>query len=111
MKHLNKYLTVGLITTTFAGSAFTVQASEADINDAVNAANATVTMQYAVELALQKVPGMAVGAKFKGDDGKTVWKIEIVDSNQTSHDLKIDATSGDVLKNRIDQADYEDKDD
>ena len=110
MKHLNKYIATVLITAGIAGTAYAAQAKEAEINDAIAATSAAITMHYAVDLALQKVPGTAVAAEFEDEDVRAVWEIEIVASNKSVHDLKIDATSGDVLQDRIDDADDDDED-
>jgi uncharacterized membrane protein YkoI len=109
MKHMRKYIAVGLITAGVAGTVYTVQAKVARINDALGVTTANVTLGDAVGLASRIVPGTPVAAQFEDEAGKAVWKVEILASDQTVHDLDIDAASGDVLKNRVDKPDHEDE--
>jgi uncharacterized membrane protein YkoI len=108
--HLNRYIAALLIPASIAGSAYAIQAKAAETNDAIGATKATVTMNYAVDLALQKVPGTAVSAKYEDEGGRAVWEVEVLATNSEVHDLKVDAASGDVLKDRIDQVDRNDDD-
>ena len=111
MKNLNRYITAALFTSVLAGATYGVQAKESETNDALTVSNAKVSINSAIELALQKVPGIAVAAEYENDDGESVWEVEVLAANKSVHDLTIDAVTGKVLSNKIDSDDHEDKDD
>ncbi|MGD8421774.1 MAG: PepSY domain-containing protein, partial [Gammaproteobacteria bacterium] len=108
MKPTKKQLATVLITVGLAGAAFASQAKEPRMNDAYEAAGANVSIVSALNLALDEVPGTAVGAKFEdNENGHSFWKVEILASNQQVRDLKIDSTTGQVLSNLADREDTE----
>ena len=57
-------------------------------------ATATVTLEEAVRHALKAVPGKAVEAEIGKEDGRTVYEIEIVDSNNKTQKVYVDAQTG-----------------
>lgn len=57
-------------------------------------ASAKVTMEEAVKSAIKAVPGKAAEADLGKDDGKTIWKIEIIDNNNKSQTVYVDAQTG-----------------
>lgn len=59
-------------------------------------------LHQASDLALNWVPGTIVEAELENEDGVTVWEIEIVDSNNQTMELVIDATSGKLLSQHLD---------
>ena len=107
MKPTKKHIATVLITVGLAGAAFASQAKEPRMNDAYEAAGANVSIVTALNLALDEVPGTAVGAKFEDKDGHGFWKVEILAGNQQVRDLKIDSTTGQVLNNLADREDTE----
>ncbi|MCW5798622.1 MAG: Peptidase [Nitrospira sp.] len=58
------------------------------------AATATVTLEDAVKHALKAVPGKAVEAEIGKEDGRTVYEVEIIDSNNKTQKVYVDAQSG-----------------
>lgn len=58
------------------------------------AATATVTLEDAVKHALKAVPGKAVEAEIGKDDGRTVYEVEIIDSNNKTQKVYVDAQNG-----------------
>lgn len=104
MKHLRKIVTVALI-----GAAFSIQAKDShSVNDALAVTTASVTLEQAVSIALQTVPGTVAEAEFDNDDGQAVWEVEIVGTDkQQVYEVKIDANSGKVIMQGIDEDDYE----
>jgi len=102
MKNVKKIVLIALI-----GAAFSIQAKDShSVNDALAVTTATVTLEQAVSIALQTVPGTAVKAEFDNDDGQTVWEVEIVGTDkQQVYELKIDATSAKVVMQGIDKDD------
>jgi len=110
MKPTKKHLATVLITAGLAGAAFASQAKDAQLNDAVAASGANLTLNGALTLALQEVPGTAVSAKFEDRNGHAVWAVEILASNQEVRNLLIDSTTGNVLQNSTDRIDRKDRD-
>jgi uncharacterized membrane protein YkoI len=58
------------------------------------AASATITLEDAIKKALVAVPGKAVEAEIGKEDGRTCYEIEIVDRNNKTQKVYVDATSG-----------------
>ncbi len=112
MKHLNKIIAAAVISgVTLAGASMAVQAKNPSVNDAVAATNAAVTLEQAIGIAKQVVPGTASKAEFSTDEAPAVWEIEIIGANQQVFDIEVDPTSGKVLKQKVDKADNGDDDD
>jgi len=59
---------------------------------------AQITMDKAVEIALQRVPGKAVGAEIEKEDGRATYEIKIIDTTNSSRKVHVDARTGDVMK-------------
>lgn len=93
-----------------AGTAYVAQAKSSESNDAEAVTQASVSMNKAIEIALEQVPGNVVGAEFENDDGQALWEVEILAANKEVYELEIDAASGKVLKQKKDEDDDE-KDD
>ncbi len=64
------------------------------------AATATVTLEDAVKHALKEVPGKAVEAEIGKEDGRTVYEVEIVDHNNKTQKVYVDAQNGHVKIDR-----------
>lgn len=57
---------------------------------------ARVTMVEALKTAQKKVPGKPVEVTMGKDDGRVVYKIEIIDKDKSTKKVYIDATTGKV---------------
>ena len=57
---------------------------------------ATVSMIEALKTAEQQVPGKPVEVNMGKDDGRVVYKIEIIDSQKKTRHVYIDAQTGKV---------------
>lgn len=57
-------------------------------------ANTKVPLEEAIRNAIKTVPGKAAEADLGKDEGRTVWKIEIIDQNNKSQTVYVDAQSG-----------------
>lgn len=111
MKHFNKIIAAAVFSgVALAGASMAVQAKKPSINDAVVVTNASVSIEQAINMAKQVVPGTASKAEFSTDEGKAVWEVEIVAANQQVFDIEVDPTSGKVLKQKLDSADNGDDD-
>ncbi|MBS0170686.1 MAG: PepSY domain-containing protein [Nitrospira sp.] len=63
-------------------------------------ATASVTLEDAVKHALKAVPGKAVEAEIGKEDGRTVYEVEIVDHNNKTQKVYVDAQNGQVKIDR-----------
>ncbi len=57
-------------------------------------ANVKVPLEEAVKSATKMVPGKAAEADLGKDDGRTIWKIEVIDHNNKSQTVYVDAQTG-----------------
>lgn len=57
-------------------------------------ASAKIPMEEAIKSAIKAVPGKAAEADLGKDDGRTIWKIEIIDHNNKSQTVYVDAQTG-----------------
>ena len=57
-------------------------------------AGAKIPLEEAVKNAIKAVPGKAAEADLGKDDGRTIWKIEIIDHNNKSQTVYVDAQTG-----------------
>ncbi|GJL58260.1 MAG: hypothetical protein NPIRA03_11170 [Nitrospirales bacterium] len=57
-----------------------------------------ITLVEAVETAMKTVKGKAVDAELEQEEGKTVFEVKIVDENETTREVYVDAQSGNVVK-------------
>jgi uncharacterized membrane protein YkoI len=64
------------------------------------AKSATVTLDKAVQAAVAAMPGQAVEAELSKDEGRTVYKIEIIDNNNKTQKVYVDAQT---LETRVDK--------
>lgn len=57
-------------------------------------AGAKITMEEAIKSATKAVPGKAAEAELGKDDGRTIWKIEVIDQHNKSQTVYVDAQTG-----------------
>jgi uncharacterized membrane protein YkoI len=57
-------------------------------------ASAKITMEDAIKSAVKAVPGKAAEADLGKEDGRTIWKIEVIDQNNKSQTVYVDAQTG-----------------
>lgn len=58
------------------------------------AGSASITLEDAIKKALTTVPGKAVEAEIGKDDGRTCYVVEIVDRNDKTQKVYVDAQTG-----------------
>jgi uncharacterized membrane protein YkoI len=63
-------------------------------------AGAKIPLEEAVKSALKAVPGKAAEADLGKDDGRTIWKIEVIDHNNKSQTVYVDAQTGMAKMNK-----------
>lgn len=62
--------------------------------------SATITLENAVKTAVGSVPGKAVEVNMGKDDGRVVYKVEIIDSAGKSRHVYVDANNGNILQKK-----------
>ena len=60
------------------------------------AKSATVTMDKAVQAAVTAIPGKAVDAELSKGDGRTVYKVEIIDNADKIRKVYVDAQTMEI---------------
>ena len=68
-------------------------------------AKAKITTDTAVQIALQAHPGQLRETKLETDDGPLVYSVMILDGIK-QYEVRVDAMSGEVLSDKLDEADY-----
>lgn len=64
----------------------------------VDPARAKITEDQARQAALAKFPGgSVVKATLEDENGTLIWEVKVTDTNKQEHEVKVDATSGQVL--------------
>jgi len=84
------------------GSVKVKSGDEADFVDRTR-----VPLDLAVKAALQAVPGKALKAELKNEDGSLVYEVEVIKTNNRTTDVEIDAGNEKVLKIDDDRNDNE----
>lgn len=59
-----------------------------------------MTLDKAVQAAVAAMPGQAVEAELSKDEGRTVYKIEIIDNNNKTQKVYVDAQT---LETRVEK--------
>ena len=108
MKHANRLLAALLMTGGLAGTIYAVHVNASDDVEPKMAMNAKVTLTDAIDIALENVPGMPIGVDLEYENDIMFWDVEILDDSQQVFEVEIDATSGDVLKQHIENDDEKD---
>lgn len=57
-------------------------------------AGAKITMEEAIKSATKAVPGKAAEADLGKDDGRTIWRVQVIDHNNKSQTVYVDAQTG-----------------
>ena len=57
-------------------------------------AGAKISMEEAIKSAVKAVPGKAAEAELGKDGDRTIWKVEVIDHNNKSQTVYVDAQTG-----------------
>jgi uncharacterized membrane protein YkoI len=69
------------------------------LKDKDMALGAMITMEQAIKTAVDSVPGgRAYEAEMDKEDGRATYKIELVDPQRKTYRVKVDATTGQLIK-------------
>ena len=83
--------------------------SGAKISDAVAIAKSKISLEQAIVIAQKNVTGDLISAEFDQNDYTSGGNFEVkFISNDTEHEVKIDASTGKVLKSKQEKLDAED---
>ncbi|RMH32279.1 MAG: hypothetical protein D6690_14070 [Nitrospirae bacterium] len=69
-----------------------------------------ITLEQAIQTAKTTVPGRVLEAELEKEDGKVVYEVDIAGADGNIHELTVDADSGKVLKNEVEDEDHDGKD-
>ncbi|MGN7388148.1 PepSY domain-containing protein [Sporosarcina sp. SAFN-015] len=61
-----------------------------------------ISMEQAIDIALQRVPGEVVKAELEFDDGTLLYEVEIRTSQGVKYEVKVDAVTGQVMRVKLD---------
>jgi uncharacterized membrane protein YkoI len=92
----------GLLTTGVFMGAVTAQTAQAE---------AEVSLQQAIEIALLEVPGTVEEAELESEDGALVYEIEILGADNQMFEVEIAAATGAVIEVEAEDADDDDDED
>ena len=103
MKKSNKVITTSLIGLLIAGtSAFAIAGQNNDGESSKLVNEAGITIDQAMSIGLNEVPGKVTESEIEKEDGKLVWEISVLDNQNQTYELEIDANSGEVLEKELD---------
>ena len=111
MKKRNTLVTAIVVASAISGVSW-IAAANANSDKAAQAATVAIAQDQAVNIALQAVPGTVVESEFESEDGVSLWEIEILDANQQVTEVEVDANTGEILSQKVDNdTDEEDEGD
>lgn len=61
-------------------------------------ASARITLEEAIRTAVQAMPGKAVKAEIGKEEGRTVYEVKIIDSQDKTRKVYVDAQTGQTMK-------------
>ena len=101
MKKRNTLVIAIVVASAISGVSW-VAAANSNTDEAAQAAKVAIAQDQAVKIALQAVPGTVVESEFESEDGVSLWEIEILDANQQVTEVDVDANTGEILSQKVD---------
>ena len=96
----------GSLLNTSASASSTEATNKVEISDAKEQQllekEAKLTKDESIAIALKEIDGKVKETELEDEDGIIVYGVEVVDAKGQSHDVKIDAKTGKVLKVEVD---------
>ena len=86
---LRLMMSVAVVSALAAGPAWAIFETNKEL-----VASAKIPLDEAVKSAVKIVPGKAAEADLGKDDGRTIWRIEVIDHNNKSQTVYVDAQTG-----------------
>lgn len=97
---LNKKLTSAILPLALACALpLTVMA---DADKKLELDSVSVTIASAMDIALEQVPGIVIGAELEHEDDATVWEVEVMGEDNKAVEVMINAQTGAVLDVEVD---------
>jgi len=90
-----KALTVGLA---IVGTSLTALSSQDDDHNFEMVNQASLSAGQAIAIALNAVSGKVIEAEIEKEDGKLVWEVEVLTSENEVYELEIDANDGRIIE-------------
>ena len=101
MKSIKKTLAATLATAGVIGAA-SFAVADAGKSEYQQLADANIQFNDAIEIAMTAVPGKVFEAELDMEDKQAIWEVEILSAENQVVELEIDATSGEILSQEID---------
>ena len=101
MKHIKKTMTASLITAAMIGAA-SLAIADMDKNEQQQLADANIQFSDAIEIAMTAVPGKVFEVELELEDEQAVWEVEILSVENQQVEVEIDANTGEILSQEID---------
>ncbi|MHB8453936.1 MAG: PepSY domain-containing protein [Acidiferrobacterales bacterium] len=97
----------GLATAILATAAiYSAQSMGAERNDSAAIRQTKITLTQAISAAEQRVGGKAARAELENENGKLVYRVDVVRDAKTT-DVEVDVNNGQVLSAQADEVDHE----
>jgi uncharacterized membrane protein YkoI len=109
MKKQNAIVTAIVAASALSGIGW-IAAANANTDKDADVAKVAIAQDHAVKIALQAVPGSVVESEFESEDGVALWEIEILGANHQVTEIEIDANTGKILSQKIDNDNDNDND-
>ena len=87
-------------TTTETGTSETASSAATTSESSASTVEPKVTAEEAVQIALKRVPGEVVEIELEGHKSDPVWEVVVRGEDGAGSELKIDALSGEILKEK-----------
>ena len=87
-------------TTTETGTSETASSAGTTSESSASTVEPKVTAEEAVQIALKRVPGEVVEIELEGHKSDPVWEVVVRGEDGAGSELKIDALSGEILKEK-----------
>ncbi|WP_051833653.1 PepSY domain-containing protein [Streptomyces sp. NRRL S-646] len=88
-----------------AGAATAVAVADDGDRDSTRAASSRTDLKQAADTARKSVAGTVTSVELEGQQGKAVWKVDIVTDEGVEHEVTVDAADGKLSGSTIDQDD------
>lgn len=100
MKHVKKTMAATVVIAGIIGAA-SLTFADNDKTDYLQLLDTTIELNDAVDIANTAVPGKIFEAELELEDNQAVWEIEIMSAENQRFEIEIDASTGEVLSQEL----------
>ncbi|RPF39007.1 PepSY domain-containing protein [Streptomyces sp. TLI_185] len=93
-----------------AGAATAVAVADDGDHDSTLATSSRTDLKQAADTARKSVAGTVTSVDLEGQQGKAVWKVDIVTDKGVEHEVTVNAADGELSGSKVDQDDDRDAD-